>query len=42
MEVLHACCCGLDVHKESVTACALWAEGRGKKRNILCGMDFLL
>ena len=32
MEVLHACCCGLDVHKESVTACVLWAEGRGKKR----------
>jgi len=32
MEVLHACCCGLDVHKESVTACGLWAEGGGKKR----------
>lgn len=32
MEVLHACCCGLDVHKESVTACVLWAEGKGKKR----------
>ncbi len=32
MDVLHACCCGLDVHKESVTACVLWAEGKGKKR----------
>jgi hypothetical protein len=21
MEVLHACCCGLDVHKETVVAC---------------------
>jgi transposase len=32
MEVVHTCCCGLDVHKESVTACVLWAEGKGKKR----------
>jgi len=32
MEVLHACCCGLDVHKKGVTACVLWAEGKGKKR----------
>jgi transposase len=32
MDVLHECCCGLDVHKESVTACVLWAEGKGKKR----------
>src|SRR5438552_2124971 len=31
MEVLHACCCGLDVHKKGVTACVLWAEGKGKK-----------
>lgn len=32
MEVLHACCCGLDVHKKGVTACVLWAEAKGKKR----------
>ena len=32
MDVLHTCCCGLDVHKESVTACVLWAEGKGRKR----------
>jgi len=32
MDVLHACCCGLDVHKEGVTACVLWAEEKGKKR----------
>jgi transposase len=32
MEVLYACCCGLDVHKKSVTACVLWAEAKGKVR----------
>jgi len=32
MEVLYACCCGLDVHKKSITACVLWAEGKGKAR----------
>jgi len=25
MEVLYPCCCGLDVHKKSITACVLWA-----------------
>ena len=32
MEVLYPCCCGLDVHKKSITACVLWAEARGRKR----------
>src|SRR6266404_5573726 len=32
MEVLYSCCCGLDVHKKSITACVLWANGGGKKR----------
>jgi len=32
MEVLYPCCCGLDVHKKSITACVLWAEPRGKTR----------
>ena len=32
MEVVHRCCCGLDVHKETVTACVWWAEANGKKR----------
>jgi hypothetical protein len=32
MEVLYACCCGLDVHKKSITACVLCAEGKGKAR----------
>jgi len=28
MEVVYPCCCGLDVHKKSITACVLWAEAR--------------
>lgn len=32
MEVLYPCCCGLDVHKKSVTACVLWAQAKGKAR----------
>src|SRR5205807_1478248 len=31
MEVVHEVCCGLDVHKKSVTACVLWASGRRKQ-----------
>ena len=27
MQVVHEVCCGLDVHKKSVTACVLWASG---------------
>lgn len=26
MKILHSCCCGLDVHKKSVTACILTSE----------------
>ena|SRR6185437_7264598 len=32
MQVMHEVCCGLDVHKKSVTACVLWASGRRQKR----------
>lgn len=32
MDVVYRCCCGLDVHKDSVTACVLWAETGGKNR----------
>ena len=32
MEVMYPCCCGLDVHKKSVTACVVWAEAKGKRR----------
>jgi transposase len=32
MEVVYPCCCGLDVHKASVTACVLWVEPGGRRR----------
>lgn len=32
MNAVYGCCCGLDVHKDSVTACVRWAEGNGKFR----------
>lgn len=31
MDGVYRCCCGLDVHKDSVVACVLWAEA-GKNR----------
>ena len=31
MQVVHQSCCGLDVHKKSVTACVRWASGRRKQ-----------
>jgi transposase len=31
MEVVHEVCCGLDVHKKSVTACVRWASGRRRQ-----------
>ena len=34
MEVVYPCCCGLDVHKKSITACVLWAEAKGKSRKL--------
>lgn len=32
MDVVYRCCCGVDVHKDSVTACVLWSEAGGKNR----------
>jgi len=32
MEVLYFCCCGWDVHKNSITVCVLWAEAKGPVR----------
>ena len=32
MDVVYRCCCGLDVHKDSVVACVLWAAADGKHR----------
>jgi hypothetical protein len=34
MEVLHARCCGIDVHKESLVACLRQQEGRRKHAEI--------
>ena len=31
MQVVHEVCCGLDVHKKSVTACVLGASGRRRQ-----------
>ncbi len=28
MEILYECCCGLDVHKKSVTACIITPDGK--------------
>jgi transposase len=32
MQVVYPCCCGVDAHKKSITACVLWVEARGEKR----------
>jgi transposase len=34
MEIVYRCCCGLDVHKESVTACVLWADGHRQEKRL--------
>ena len=34
MEVLHARCCGLDVHKESISACVLVGEGGKREKQM--------
>jgi len=31
MQVVHEVCCGLDVHKKTVTACVVWATGRRRQ-----------
>jgi hypothetical protein len=32
MEVLYPRCCGLDVHKSTITACVAFARGRAPNR----------
>jgi transposase len=32
MDVLHSRCCGLDVHKKTIAACAAWITAEGEKR----------
>lgn len=34
MEVLYRCCAGLDVHQQSVVACARWVEGRKVRQEV--------
>jgi len=34
MQVMHEVCCGLDVHKKSVTACVLWASKRRRQKRV--------
>lgn len=31
MQVVHPCCCGLDVQQGIVTACVVWAGEKAKK-----------
>jgi len=33
--IVNPICCGLDVHKESITACILYNDGNGKEHSIL-------
>jgi transposase len=33
VSVVHPICCGLDVHKETVTACLLWSDQHGKEQS---------
>jgi transposase len=33
--IVNPICCGLDVHKESITACILYNDGKGKEHSIL-------
>ncbi len=41
MQVLHRCCCGLDVHKRFVVACLIWYSEDGKPHKELQRFDTL-
>ena len=41
MQALHACCCGLDVHKRFVVACLIRAGENGKHHKELRRFDTL-
>ena len=32
MQILYPHCCGLDVHKKSITGCCLWFDAEGKRQ----------
>jgi len=34
MDIVYRCCCGLDVHKDTVTACVLWADGNRQEKRL--------
>jgi transposase len=34
MEVVYPCCCGLDVHKQTVVACLVRADGGGRRKEL--------
>ncbi len=34
MELIHPRCCGLDVHKKSITACVLLVEGKRRQKYV--------
>ena len=35
VSIVNPICCGLDVHKESITACILFSDDEGKERTII-------
>lgn len=38
MDVLYRCCCGMDVHKDTVAACVLiWETGGPRKQKCIFG-----
>lgn len=32
MQILHSCCCGLDVHKKQIVACLMFIDSAGKRQ----------
>ena len=32
MQILHSCCCGLDVHKKQIVACLMFTDSAGKRQ----------
>ena len=35
VSLVNPICCGLDVHKESITACILFNDNKGKEQSII-------
>ena len=32
MQILHSCCCGLDVHKKQIVACLMFIDTAGRRQ----------